>query len=82
MSLDLVLFFLMGWLLVTLGLAFGLRSYRESRGLTPVFPRDDQMRWIMRTAFVGYIVLMIGHVALTATQFYLTNPGSRVVAVN
>ena len=80
MSLDLVLFFMMGWLLMTLGFAFGIRSYRETRGIKPDFPRDDQMRWIMRTAFVGYLVLMIGHAVLTATQFYLTNPTANVIA--
>lgn len=74
MTLDLVLFFMLGWLLMTLGIAMGIRSYRENKGLTPQFPRPVHMRWLMRAAFVCYVFLAFGHAAMTATQFHLTNP--------
>ena len=74
MPLDLILFLMIGWLLMTIGVAMAIRSYRESRGLVPEFPRKQHMTWLMRVAFVSYVFLAFGHAALTATQFNLTNP--------
>jgi len=74
MPFDLTLFFMIGWLLMTLGIAMAIRSYREARGLAPTFPRDRHMRWLMRFAFVSYVFLALGHTFLTVTDFHLTNP--------
>lgn len=82
MFLDVVLFVTMGWLLLMLGLALGIRSYRETRNLKPDFPRDDQLRWILRSAFAAYVALMFGYGALTGTHFHLTNSAARMVASN
>lgn len=72
MSLNFVMFFLVGWLLMTLGIAMAIRSYREFRGLKPEFPKPAHMRWLMRTAFIGYLTIAAGHVALTVMQHDLT----------
>ncbi|MEL6287571.1 MAG: hypothetical protein AAFQ42_05915 [Pseudomonadota bacterium] len=73
------LFFLLGWLLGCLGIALAMRSWSEHRGDVPVMPSDRTMRRFFTVAFVGYVLLAIGHVGTTVLRYHLTNPSISVV---
>ena len=74
MSVNLALFCLLGWTLMALGLGFAIRSYRDSYDIQPAFPRDAHMKWLLRGAFVAYILLGLGQVAFTVGNFSPTSP--------